>query len=84
LTRSVSECNLKVKYGDDAMLYYLLIGYIAIGVLMNFVGPLKSKIWQAKMNAISSKNTSSIKLFLFEALIRIGVVIFYPIFLIKR
>jgi len=66
------------------MVFYFLIAYIAVGIILNFVEPLKGKIWVAKMNAASDTNLSALKLFLFVCVIRIGVVFFYPIFLIKR
>jgi hypothetical protein len=66
------------------MLMYFLIAYIVIGIILTFVDPLKGKIWVAKMNAASNKNTSELKLFLFTCVIYIGVVLFYPIFLINR
>ena len=66
------------------MLLYFIFAYLAIGVICNFVEPLKGEIWVAKMNAASNKNVSELRIFLFISVIRIGVVLFYPIFLIMR
>jgi hypothetical protein len=66
------------------MIFYFLIAYIAIGIILNFVEPLKGEIWVAQMNAASNENVSALKIFLFTCVIRIGVVLFYPIFLLKR
>jgi len=57
------------------MLIIFLI-YIGIGVVLNFTPPLKRKIWVAQMNAASSDNATVV--------IRLGVVVFYPLFLLKR
>jgi uncharacterized membrane protein YqhA len=66
------------------MIFYFLIAYIAIGIILNFVEPLEGEIWVAQMNAASNENVSALKIFLFTCVIRIGVVLFYPIFLLKR
>ena len=66
------------------MLLYFIFAYLAIGVICNFVEPLKGEIWVAKMNAASNPNASELRIFLFICVIRIGVVLFYPIFLIMR
>jgi hypothetical protein len=65
------------------MLIIFLI-YIGIGVVLNFTPPLKRKIWVAQMNAASSDNATPIRLVLFTVVIRLGVVVFYPLFLLKR
>jgi hypothetical protein len=66
------------------MLLYFILAYLAIGVICNFVEPFKGEIWVAKMNAASNPNVSELRIFLFISVIRIGVVLFYPIFLIMR
>jgi hypothetical protein len=66
------------------MIYYFLFAYLAIGIFLNFIEPLKGQIWIAKMNAASDESVSKFKLFLFTCVIRIGVVLFYPIFLLRK
>lgn len=58
--------------------------YVAIGVVLNFVEPFKGQIWVAQMNAATSENATPTKLFFFNLVIRLGVVLFYPLFLLKR
>ena len=62
--------------------YGLLTAYLVVGVVLNFVGPLSRKIWVEKMKVASNNENSKIKLLVFECVIRMGVILFFPIFLI--
>ena len=65
------------------ILYGLLTAYLIIGVLLNFVGPLSRMIWVEQMRVLTQDDVSKSKYFLFICTIRIAIVLFYPLFLIK-
>lgn len=66
------------------MFAYVFLIYLLIGVSLNFYGPLKSQIWRAKMYAAADEKISTQKLFLFMLTLRTGVVLFYPLFILKK
>jgi hypothetical protein len=57
--------------------------YFGVGVLMNFVGPVSRMIWAEKMKLALQAGTPAWKRIGFIAVLRVGVIALYPIFIFK-
>jgi len=66
------------------ILYSAIAIYVAIGIILNFYGPLSRKIWTTQIDVLAGNDMSKMKFFLFTAVVRIGVVLFYPIFIFSH
>jgi hypothetical protein len=60
---------------------YLILSYLLLGALLNIWGPLSRKIWLQKV-ALASEDVPLLKRVLFLLVLRFGVLLFYPLFLI--
>jgi len=60
------------------------LAYLGAGILLNFFGPLSGLIWTQKMNMALRKDVPTWKRVGFMLVLRCGVVLLYPIFLLKK
>ena len=66
------------------MIWYLITTYITIGIILNFIGPLRSQIWVAKATLLANHNVSTLKYFLFCIFVHLGITLLYPFFLLSE
>jgi hypothetical protein len=57
--------------------------YLGVGVLMNFVGPIARMIGTEKMKLALQEDIPTWKRIGFIAVLRVGVIALYPIFIFK-
>lgn len=62
----------------------LLYLYLIIGIVLGFVGPLSRKLWVERMMMALREDVPPIKVHLFIFILRVGIAIFYPIFLFSN
>ena len=66
------------------ILYVAIAIYLTIGVILNFNGPLSRKIWVTQIDVLARNDVNKTKFFLFTCTIRLGVTMFYPIFIFSH
>ena len=60
------------------------LAYPGVGVLMNYFGPLSGLIWNQKLRMALRKELPTWKHVGFMLVLRYGVILLYPIFLVKK
>jgi len=63
----------------------LSIIYFSIGIIFSWFGPLAKKVNSEKFVIVGTNpDISSLKLFFIEAILRLGIILLYPVFLISE
>jgi len=65
-----------------SIILVISLAYLGVGVLMNFFGPLSGLIWTQKVNMALREDVPTWKRVGFMLVLRFGVTLFYPVFLL--